>query len=96
MSYVAPAVFAAEQAEILEQVWFCAVRAADLEEQQHEGPNGRHGIAAPPFAVAPAAAHPGSCCSSPSGPPLLLLLLFPSSSFFFSGFPNLLKNRLVV
>jgi Rieske 2Fe-2S family protein len=30
MSYVAPEVFAAEQAAILEQTWFCAVRAADL------------------------------------------------------------------
>jgi Rieske 2Fe-2S family protein len=30
-SYVAPEVFAAEQAAILEQMWFCAVRAADLE-----------------------------------------------------------------
>ena len=31
MSYVAPEVFAAEQAAILEKAWFCAVRAADLE-----------------------------------------------------------------
>ena len=31
MSYVAPEVFAAEQAAIVEQMWFCAVRAADLE-----------------------------------------------------------------
>jgi Rieske 2Fe-2S family protein len=30
MSYVAPEVFAAEQAAILEQTWFCAVRATDL------------------------------------------------------------------
>jgi phenylpropionate dioxygenase-like ring-hydroxylating dioxygenase large terminal subunit len=30
VSYVAPEVFAAEQAAVLEQMWFCAVRSADL------------------------------------------------------------------
>lgn len=30
-SYVSPAVFEAEQANIFEQMWFCAVRAADLD-----------------------------------------------------------------
>ncbi len=32
ISYVAPEVFAAEQEAILEQRWFCAVRAADLQD----------------------------------------------------------------